>query len=537
MDADRRAAPMLRRSDEVDALASATSATSKTLADLAASLAEERASLAAATARLEAARDARDAAKAAHDKHLPNIHAAERLGATLEAVHVERQAEAKALAEASAERDQAAASRDEATSHLERARASLEAARATLAPLATARALAADLPLLERDAKALGELERAVEELEARVDQRVASASALAQEQGELSDQYTNAQDKLAPFTEALTHAKQALTRALGDAEDAHSRRRAIHERVEMLDAPSAAIEEVLRRHDELKERQAELTQADTDHTSHTEQHRIFSGRRDALLKEIAQLEQTRREQLGYRDKIQQMLALADARSELVDGSPCPLCGSTEHPSAHDAREAHERELEAERDALDTRMTRVAEELSDLHHDRLQVERAASTHEAGAQAARARILDARAKLDDTLGRYNGARHRASLHAIDVFPEDPPLRRQLRAQANERRGELKRQSAQLRANLEDLDRSVDAARDAQDRLREQQSEAKHLEEQLAKLAALSEERERELDQERARLRTARARLASAQEDIRSKLERAHLGALPGSDIKS
>jgi len=535
VDDDQRAAPLMRRVEEVDALAKDTEAAAKTLADLDAALLAERAALAQATERLHAARTARDAARAAHDEHIPHINAAERLGATLDAVRTERDADAKKLEDAEAERDAAVTARDDASSHLETARPSLDGARKALEPLAPLATLARDLPLIERDAEALGDLSDSVEDLRARVTRREESAGALSSEHQALTRDLECAEEELAPFRDRVAHAEQALSRALGDAEDARARRRAINERIEALDAPVAAIEEVLRRHDELKERQAEITQADTDRAYHAEQHGVFRAKRDGLLEKIAQREDTRREQRGYRDKIQQMLALADTRKELVDGAPCPLCGPTEHPTGHDAREAHERELEAERDELDARMEKVIGELRDLEAERLEVERSVTTHEAGANAAEERIMDARTRLADILARYNGARHRASLDAIDVFPEATPPRRQLREDANRRRGDLKGESIRLHNDLQDLDRRIDDVRDAQDQLREQRTEAERLKEGLAKLSALAAERERELEEERKRLDAAIARQERAYHEIRTKLEAAHVDAPEDADV--
>lgn len=79
-----------------------------------------------------------------------------------------------------------------------------------------------------------------------------------------------------------------------------------------------------------------------------------------------AQVEGIRLEELeAQRDRVRAALDLSARRAELVDGDPCPLCGSDDHPYAHEApaldallgdadarlREARERHRRAETDA------------------------------------------------------------------------------------------------------------------------------------------------------------------------------------------
>jgi exonuclease SbcC len=364
----------------------------------------------------------------------------------LEAARREARAAVEAVAREKARAEASAAA----------ARAAEEAREAARGPLEEARRLDRELEAAaERVAAARLRDEQATAEVE-RVEARVAALRAEAEahraevtrrdrwleahpEAAALAERWARAEDRLATLAARIgeahrvTAALSEARAAVAEAERVHARRegarrgRELRRReaelehaalaAEVREAPSAALVEV--RDGWAAERTALETligvaeRAQEAHAAERRQReRAEASRRAADAAEAearaaeaergaaaARLEEAER----HRDRLRATLDLSERRAELVAGEPCPLCGSVEHPFAHDAPAVGGLLAEA-----DARLRELRDALSASDARRADARRAAAAHREAAEAAAEEARGWEAKLADAREAYRRA---------------------------------------------------------------------------------------------------------------------------------
>lgn len=233
--------------------------------------------------------------------------------------------------------------------------------------------------------------------------------------------QLAEVEQHLAPLIHDRDAAHRALAALLDGALDAQERREALDDAARALQARLLAARDAARlgadrraladrallEQQEIDSLQEQIRHAQDDRA----RHEASRDAGDALLREL-------REHL---DDLKLAVSLDHERASLKAGRPCALCGSLEHPYAHDL----DRHQQAAR--LQARLDEQARKLADADAQRAALERAIA--DAAAALARldgsltekrARLPELRARLDALLPALERA-----LAAAALAPDDDP----------------------------------------------------------------------------------------------------------------
>ncbi len=388
----------------------------------------DRAARAADEARREreAARGASEAARAAHEQARV---AAEGARAVAEAAEAERRARQPELAEAAA-CDRALA---EARRAREEAEASARAAETAAASAGEAAGEAARA--LARDEAALGEVEawlaehaawggvareagllrdlwrrhgaarREREAAEGERLERVDACERLRAEGRALAEASTRAAAALEAARMAREAAEAAEAKDAGaEARSALEAARRLAAAVERLERAAGGVEQVERRlageratHDEAR---AEAKRAEDEALAHTGRALEVVARRDEAAKSL--------------ERMKAAMALEGHRADLVDGEPCPLCGSCEHPWA-----AQTLPMVTAMAEQQERVSVLTAESDDIHGKLLEAQARLNGWRQTAAAAATRVGQVEGELAEARRRWEAARREGGLEVPEA----------------------------------------------------------------------------------------------------------------------
>ncbi len=263
---------------------------------------------------------------------------------------------------------------------------------------------------------ALDELVDATDEAEAlarAAAEAALAASRAAAEAGEMEPRQAAADEALARASLEREEAVRAtLTEPVGAASAALAASRARRETVQALHALALRADELRSR---LSEDRAEAAAADEQGARLLEEAAGTEARLERLRAEIARVDEV----------LPRARATADVaiyRRLLVPGTPCPLCGSPDHPWAGRSRE----ELPTEGDPIQLAVLQNLQrrEESDFLASLASLRARAESDRARADRARGRAAEAKGALDALLADWRAARTRLDDDVAPAFPTTP-----------------------------------------------------------------------------------------------------------------
>jgi exonuclease SbcC len=303
---------------------------------------------------------------------------------------------------------------------------------------------------LERDRDAIARQRRNLDALDGRVRERASRRERLVAERARCENAVSDA-------GRTRDAAAARLSRALDGVADvpswqAHADRamRAMRERAAGFDAALRAHESasaLTERIGELRTVRARLERAQAEALVAANDARTRRADRERSIELI----RARREEIAF------AIGLGRERHRLREGEPCPLCGSSDHPYAHD----HERARIAEE--LVRRSARLDEELAEQLGRRDAAAADLETAQARATESRSRIE----AIDDECARLECERAAAD-RVLDELCTAKSVPRDEAALARARDA-LNECSVQLEAKRAELDLADRAAREASDSL--------------------------------------------------------------------
>ncbi|WP_022880336.1 SbcC/MukB-like Walker B domain-containing protein, partial [Microbacterium sp. B19] len=347
--------------------------------------------------RVEAAAHEREAAKSALDAAL----AAEREATALHGRQVERRV-ARAQLEA-----------------LEADTGRIDAARAELGTAARAEALRAPLDAVGRAERALPAAESAWREAVAAADRvgetGLDSAAALTARDDDLTallarvDEALALEEDLATIETDVTARQAAVDRAAREADEVAARLAAVPSARDALDERLAALADAAARHDLATAERAEVARR---LEAALEAERLAEERDTADLAALVRADELQRAVEAWSALLRRRLAGAagELAHALVDGEPCAVCGSSEHPAP--AVGTGEPVTDAEIAAAEERKDAANEQ------DRLASDAARVTRDAHALAAARAGGETVAELRERRDRIDEAAARAQADAAE-----------------------------------------------------------------------------------------------------------------------
>ena len=350
-------------------------------------------------------------------------------------------------------------------------------ALARFAPARDRLAAAQHAALLEADYARLDTLRRAQRQDQAALAKENAAAPALETAFTAAQQQYNSARARLAAAKERLVAAQPLWQQTR--AHD-HTLR---HQREQLAASQKNAAAHTAAQHALAATKQ----RANTARENHARAARALAAAETALaahlagrlLREYQSEKENILRELAYHQRI---ASLEQQRAHLHDGEPCPLCGATEHPYAHelpaqpddlttrlDALDAHIKQAEAlvaKRDAAQTALASARDKQQQAENTvALAAEKARNSavhaeQQAALQQAHAETLAARQAL---LGeRDPDAEESAQQQAITAAENTAETARRALQQAETAATANQQQRAQLRARIEEQQQALTAA---------------------------------------------------------------------------
>ena len=325
-------------------------------------------------------------------------------------------------------------------------------AESALEEVAHARDMIAHLKALRTQYDVYTNAREAVERHKEKREKERAHLDEIHLELTQTEERLSEVERALAPQREALDHARRARDETLVGATPA-ARRDELEQEREGVVTRLKAVEEALRLHEELVGLRRE--QADVKRTSSQGEASLASLRGDIerLTRELGIQRDAHTTIDGALRALAKALALVDARAKLEEDEACPLCGSSDHPFvSHGEEDGGERELREEQGRIEEEKKTLEEAITTLEERLHHAEIATVRQESSLEQSHTRTRTLRQRVEELIGRHDGARHRAGLEAIDLFPPAEQEQKERRAQLVERRGALQLDASEDRRSI-------------------------------------------------------------------------------------
>ena len=350
-------------------------------------------------------------------------------------------------------------------------------ALARFAPTRDRLAAAQHAALLEADYARLDTLRRAQHQDQAALAKEDAAAPALAAALTAAQQQYNSARARLAAAKERLVAARPLWQQTRAHDHTLRHQRAQLAEYQKNAAAHAAAQKALVAA--EKNTATARENHARAESTLAAAETALAAHLAGRLLREYQSEKENILRELAYHQRI---ASLEQQRAHLHDGEPCPLCGATEHPYAHelpaqpddlttrlDALDAHIKQAEAlvaKRDAAQTALASARDKQQQAENTvALAAEKARNSavhaeQQAALQQAHAETLAARQAL---LGeRDPDAEESAQQQAITAAENTAESARRTLQQAETATTANQQQRAQLRARIEEQQQELQTA---------------------------------------------------------------------------
>lgn len=280
----------------------------------------------------------------------------------------------------------------------------------------------AKLPELRAKHEHLSQLDEQVTRLTKRQHDTDAKVEQARKTCAELEEKLESVRASIAPQQSKLDAARAELEERLDGAPNAATQRKEIEEATHALHTKQQDLEQALHYHQELCDKRKAQSDNERDCSARELELKALHTSIDELKVKIEQTTKQHAVMARALQHIEQALVLADHREHLEDGTPCPLCGSTDHPY-NLAQEAAENELKLKEDLEETRggVTTLATALADAKSKQHELELDITARDQDLAHAQLRRQELKKEVARHLQRYNGAKHRAGLDASPTFP--------------------------------------------------------------------------------------------------------------------
>lgn len=227
-----------------------------------------------------------------------------------------------------------------AASLLEQARTLAQERSSALEHGAVDEALDQQLPQLRADVQTVRRLRDALDEVRSERQRLAKRVQELGEAHQKAIQTLEASELALLPLAETREQARQALVQAQAGQDSPTAARQEFRRRRDRLLGQQKGLAELLQAVDRLKKGQAQLSELTTKVASYNRQRRRWTKSHAELESQLAET-RSRLEQLAEDERVlgRRRTYSAD-RAELVAGTPCPLCGATEHPLTADHEQA-----------------------------------------------------------------------------------------------------------------------------------------------------------------------------------------------------
>jgi DNA repair protein SbcC/Rad50 len=263
-----------------------------------------------------------------------------------------------------------------------------------------------------------------------------------------------------------------ALDEVLAGAPDAASRKKALLAEHDEVQGALRTLEEARRDHDRLGALQAKITELEQGTSQQGLLHAQLLARRDEQQRDLEQTLALQKEREERRRAAELALVMVRHKHELRDGSPCPLCGSAEHPgsaSGADDIAAQRIKLEAQLSAVETSLARDVAHIAQVRESLRDLDAELAEADSRLRAQRERREERATEQREVLGRYNGGRASQGLDPVQRFPQDNAAQQALLGQLQQKIGEQQRELEAHAADLAMLDQQRDALHEVQQKI--------------------------------------------------------------------